>query len=297
MHLYDRNAVSVSDTQNKSWKEIDALLICLVEHFPNDRFLRKLLKGTMRTARDKGNPIRGNLVATGLRELIGHVLHSLAPDDQVRICVWFEQAADTNTVTRRQRAKYIVHAGLPDTFVKDTLKLDVRQFVQPLLYAIDELNKATHVRAETIVHKGRKVRAMTHEVLFGLLHLLDAAAASREEMKRVIAGVMHHAVFERLISETIQELDELSTHTVVDGHYIDTVEVRKMDATRISYVVTGEVEVELQYGSDSDVRDDIGFRQDDSYPYHATVSSYAATPLKIRSGDIDFAVDNSSFYE
>ena len=83
----------------------------------------------------------------------------------------------------------------------------------------------------------------------------------------------------------------------MDGHYIDTVEVRKMDATRICYVVTGQVEVELQYGSDSDVRDDIGFRQDDSYPYHATVSSNAAKPLEIRSSDVDFTVDNRRFFE
>ena len=40
---------------------------------------------------------------------------------------------------------------------------------------------------------------MIYEVLLGLLSLLSAAAASRGEMKHVIAGLMHHAVFDSLI--------------------------------------------------------------------------------------------------
>ena len=289
--------MSASNVQYISWNDIEALRTDLVEHFSDSRFLRKVLEGVMRVARDKRNPIRGNLVASGLREVIGHVLHTLAPDDEVRSCVWFEQAADTNTVTRRQRANYIVHAGLPHEFVRGTLKLNVSHIVQPVLDTIDGLSKATHIRSETIVDKGWQVRKMIRDVLLGLRGLLDAAAASREEMRRVIADVMHHAVFDRLIAETIQELDELSTHTVVDGHYIDTVEVKKITATRICYVITGHVDVELQYGSDSDVRKDIGFRQDASYPYNATVLSKSAKPLDIDSDDVEVFVDNSSFFE
>ena len=138
---------------------------------------------------------------------------------------------------------------------------------------------------------------MMHDVFNGLLGMMDAAATSRQEMKRAIADVMHHAVFENLISETIQELDELSTHTLVEGHYIDTVEVSEMGATQIAYVITGQVEVELQYGSDSDVRNDIGIRKNDSYPYSATISSNAKNPMEIHSGDIVLSVDNSSFFE
>ena len=138
---------------------------------------------------------------------------------------------------------------------------------------------------------------MMQNVLLGVVSLLDAAAASREEMKHAISEAMHHAVFENLISETIQELDELSTHTLVEGHYIDTVEVREMSATQIVYIVTGQVEVELQYGSNSDVASEIGFRPNDSYPYGATITSRAKEPLEIRSDDVDIAVDNSSFFE
>ncbi|ORE93849.1 hypothetical protein ATO4_15701 [Aurantimonas sp. 22II-16-19i] len=280
-----------------SWREINATKKALAERFPGDPFLPKLLKGVMRVARDKSNPIRGNLAASGLREIVGHVLHDLAPEQEVRRCVWFEQAKDTAGITRRQRANYIVHAGLPEAFVEDILSLDVREEVQPLLDAINELNRATHVQAETIIHKGRDVRKMIQNVLFGLVNLLEGAATARETMKHALAEVMHEAVFDNLISETIQELDELSTHTVVNGHAIDTIAVQLMNATTVCYVVTGEVEVELQYGSNSDVRNDIGFRRNDAYPYRAIITSCAAEPSEIHSNDVALTVDNRSFFE
>lgn len=269
----------------------------LLEWFPDDGFLKKLVKGVIRVARDKKNPIRGNLVASGLREVTGHILHSLAPDDEVRDCVWFVQAKDTKTVTRRQKAHYIVHAGLPEDFVKDVLKLEMTDFTKPLLDVFEALNKSTHVRSDTILHKGYVVRQLISEVFASLLDLLQAAAAAREEIVRETADVMHNALFENLISETIQELDELSTHTTVDGHYIDAVEVRSLTATKIEYAITGQVEIELQYGSNSDVRNDIGFRQEDSYPYYAVILSNPAQPMEIQPHDVTLQVDNSSFFE
>lgn len=283
--------------KKSNWKPVNELRQKLTESFPGDEFLESLLEGAWLVARDKSNPIRGNLVASALREVFGHILHSLAPDAEVRKCTWFEQAKDTKTVTRRQKARFIVHAGLPTVFVEDDLKLVIADYVDPLLDAFDKLNKATHVRAETIVFKGKEVRQLLSVVLQGLLDLLDAATNARSDLEHMISETMHYAVFENLISETIQELDELSTHTMVDGHQIDTVEVVELNAEQVVYEVTGEVEVELQYGSNSDIRKDIGARIDDSYPYKATVFSRAATPMKISAEDIELRVDNSSFYE
>ncbi|MEP2781100.1 MAG: hypothetical protein ABJP33_01510 [Pseudoruegeria sp.] len=140
--------------QKSNWKHLKAKRDELKENFPKDEFLEALLEGVWRVARDKSNPIRGNLVASALREIFGHILHTLAPDNEVRKCIWFEQAKDTKTVTRRQKAQYIVQAGLPVGFVKNDLKLELDDYTGPLLDAFNDLNKATHVRAETIVFKG-----------------------------------------------------------------------------------------------------------------------------------------------
>jgi len=278
------------------WSQLRKIRRALQERMPKDKFFETVLEGCFRVARDRDNPLRGNFAASGLREAIGHVLHSLAPDDDVRACVWFVQAQDTNTVTRHQRANYIVRAGLPDGFVSEILGIDVRDYTKPLIGVMDGLNKATHVRADTILAKGGKIRVMIKDVLLGLDQLLQAADESREAITRAVADVMQEAVFEKLISETIDELDELSTHTTVGGHNIDNVTVTKLDSSEISYRVEGEVEVELQYGSGSDLRNDIGFVQDDSYPYVVTVTCAVARPMEIRPDDLEISVDNRSFY-
>lgn len=280
-----------------AWEDVDSARRDLINLVPRDRFLEKLCKGAIRAGRDTTNPIRGNLVASALRELATHVLHDLAPDDEVRRCIWFEQAADTKTVTRSQRARYIVQAGLPNDFVKETLKVDAGAMAKPLLAAMDKLHKATHLRAETVVYKGSAVREMLYEVLTEIHALLEDAANARHSITGAVSTSLHNAVFENLILDTIQELDELSTHTRVDGHIIDEIKVRRLDAGEIEYRVTGEVEVELQYGSNSDVANDIGMRSDDSYPYKAKVIAAAARPLDIDAEAIQLTVDTSSFYE
>jgi len=279
------------------WKDVEVARRELLALVTRDRFLKKICKGAIKAGRDKTNPIRGNLVASALRELATHVLHSLAPDDEVRRCVWFEQARDTKTVTRGQRARYIVQAGLPDDFVKEKLKVDAGAVARPLLEALDKLHKATHVRAETVVYKGSSVRKMLYNVLSEIRALLEEAGQARALIKDAVAQALHNAVLESLILETIQELDELSTHTRVDGHMIEEIRVRRLDSTKIEYRISGEVEVELQYGSNSDVANDIGMRSDDSYPYTAKVSAAAAKPLEIDADAIRLTVDTSSFYE
>jgi hypothetical protein len=280
-----------------AWIDVETVRRDLIKRVPRDRFLRKLCKGAIKAGRDKTNPIRGNLVASALRELATYVLHSLAPDDEVRRCIWFEQAKDTKTVTRGQRARYIVQAGLPDDFVKERLKVDASAMAQPLLDAMDKLHKATHVRVETVVYKGSAVREMLYDVLSEIHALLEEADQARDSIKDEVSTALHDAVFENMILETIQELDELSTHTQIDGHVIDRIKVQRLNATEIEYRIFGEVEVELQYGSNSDVANDIGMRSDDSYPYRAKVIASADKPLDIDAEAIRIMVDTSSFYE
>jgi hypothetical protein len=178
-----------SNSKPRSWRELMELRRALQKRMHKDPFFETMLAGCFRVGQDKENPLRGNFLASGLREAIGHVLHSLAPDEAVRACVWFVQAKDTPTVTREQRANYIVRAGLPDQFVSDTLKIDVREYTKPLIEVMDGLNKATHVRSDTILSKGTEIRQMVQEVLLGIDQLLQAATGSREAMTEAVADV------------------------------------------------------------------------------------------------------------
>src|SRR5208283_5092883 len=96
-----------------------------------DDFSQKLLSGSLRVVWDDNNPIRVNLFALGIREMVRHVLAMKAPDDEVRDCGWFVAAMEKkkqnatpealkqiDVVTRRDRMVYATQGGLADDLLQ-----------------------------------------------------------------------------------------------------------------------------------------------------------------------------------
>ncbi|POY36268.1 hypothetical protein C3K47_10965 [Solitalea longa] len=68
---------------------------------------------------DKGNKLRFNNFAYGIRELSRHILHNLSPDKEVINCVWYKNdSKKPGQLTRAERVKYAIQKGLPDKFVE-----------------------------------------------------------------------------------------------------------------------------------------------------------------------------------
>jgi len=263
---------------------------------PEDKFFKTVLSGSLRAGQDQKNPLRGNFLASGLREAIGHLLDSLASDEEVRRCVWFVQDKNTPTVTRQQKANYIVRAGLPDWFVGQTLKINVRDHTKPLTGIMDRLHRATHVRPDTILSDDVQIRQMADDVLSGIDQLLQAADDSRKAITQAVEMVLFREIFDTFFFDTLDDLDVLSTHTTVSGHFLDTVTVTKLDSTEICYRATGNVDVELQYGSASDIENDMGMESEDSYPYIVNVNCDVTNPMKVDIRHGDLIVDTDGFY-
>lgn len=80
-----------------------------------DQFSRTVLAGAIAALRSD-NPLRAHHFATSIRELIGHILHTLAPDASVVKADWYR--AEDNKPTRRQRATYAVQGGMSDSRVE-----------------------------------------------------------------------------------------------------------------------------------------------------------------------------------
>lgn len=263
---------------------------------PNDSFLRTVLRGALMVG-ESNNPIRGNLCASALREVVGHLLHALAPDEKVVRCGWYKPDPKTNGPTRKQRTTYIVQGGLPTAFVTDTLHLDVNDVGRPLTKAMDRLHGSTHVRENTVLTDDEKIRGLVDSSLNSLLDLLDAAASCQREVHSKMEHQVNEAVFDKFISDTIQELDELSNHTRFEAHAVDDIKVVDVDSDLITYQVTGTVYVQLIYGSSSDFRRGDGATMNDSYPYKATLAAKVTEPMQVVPGSVDVFVDNSSFFD
>ena len=98
-----------------------------------------LLNGA-RQSLQSDNPDRARHVTTSVRELFTHILHGLAPDDEIRKWTTDESHFYNNRPTRRARLLYICRE-----FSCDPLTKFVEDDVRAALTLIGSLNAGTHV--------------------------------------------------------------------------------------------------------------------------------------------------------
>lgn len=89
----------------------------------------------------------------------------------------------------------------------------------------------------------------------------------------------------------------MATHYNVEDTQVDTVKINFMDATRIQFSVTGQVECCFQYGSGSDVHNGDGIVTYDSYPLTCDFEAPIATPMQVAVKAETLKIDNESFYQ
>lgn len=279
---------------NVSWKIVNQAKSKFLEGFPDDEFLKKLLDGTISVAKDKKNPVRGNQAASTLREVLGHVLSDQrVPEEKVQNCCWYVQNPEIDGPTRRQRVKYTIQAGLSDDYLNQIgFELEL---IDELNIKYQELNKFTHVSSHTVLSGGSKIRKMIYGVLNNLRELLMEVDYAYEKLCQDITGSVDEEVFEKLIMNTHQELDILSTHTCVDSYEIEEIKIIEIDDQNIRFGIKGQVHVNQNYGSTSEFREGDGLTLDCSYPFETTANSEVVTPgSPVEVGDIN--VDTDSWY-
>ena len=100
-----------------------------------------------------------------------------------------------------------------------------------------------------------------------------------------------------LLSETLLAVDEIATHHSVDEIYVDEVTVAAIGVDTITYVVTGSVEVTLQWGSNSDLRRGDGAETGQSFPFECEFRLPLDDPWNVDSAELSYVVDTSKWHD
>jgi hypothetical protein len=270
--------------------DVDALARRLI-----DDFSRTLLRGAIQVAMDANNPIRGNLFAAAIRELLSHMLHELAPDEEVQRCSWFQAETDDGRPTRAQRQRYVIQGGLDDTYVKTELKLDVDDLRRQLAATVKALNQATHLREKTVICETQSVEALAYESLGALSAMIDAIDHCRLEMMTAVTEALVDEATEEVLRETIQTIDEIATHHSIEEVYVDDVKTVKIDAYFVWYRATGSISAELQWGSNSDLRRGDGATLDHSFPFVCDIPAPVEDPRNFETSMIELRVEDGGW--
>lgn len=261
-------------------------------------FEKNLFAAAQKNLADKSNPLRLNNYSYAMRELIRHVLHRLAPDENVIQCSWYKNETDREKgITRKQRAYYAVQGGLDDSYVKDTLELEVDDIHKDLIKAINRLSKFTHIEPNVFDLPEAEVESLvneTTEAVYGFL------ATINDCRKLVIDGLWEHidsAVIDETLRETIIAIDELATHHFIDEVYTDKIAIFEINHESILFLVEGAVGCELQWGSNSDLRRGDGAVLPQSFPFTCELSSPVYEPESVETIESSLRVNTSSWYE
>lgn len=257
-----------------------------------DDFSAQVLTGALAVLDAPSNPIRLNQFAAAMRELFGHTLHALAPDENVTKCEWFEHQAGTKGPTRRQRAKYATQGGLSDDYIAE-IGVNVEHLHDMAIKAVDDMSKYTHVRPGTIIDNPHEIAVFVDGAMHALLGLFASFAECRSRVLDALSKEIDDEAVDALITETIQNVDELAPHHSVEEVYVEETRVVSLTHDTIYFKATGTLVVGLQWGSNSDVSRGDGIELDDSFPFEVTMQS----PIDDVSSfyEVEYRVDTSSW--
>lgn len=151
--------------------------------------------------------------------------------------------------------------------------------------------KMTPQKKEAIIGIGNYVRSQ------GNYKFLVVIANPPKEKKLEIMDI-ESLLFQTMINDLPDELDELSSHTLIDD--ISDVDIDEIEINKNSIYVTGNgvVDVELQMGSDGDARRGDAFNTNESFPFDFDITLEYNSKQELQITEVNnLNVDTSAFYE
>lgn len=236
-------------------------------------FERELCKAAFDNLSQESNKLRFSNFSYTLRELIRHTLHRLSPDKHILNCSWYtNQIPDKdNGITRAQRIKYAVQGGIDDITINNVLNLDIDNLNTQWKEVLEVLNKYTHINEDALNISSELISSHVKECIYSFHELFKSIKEARETIILKLEQKIEETLIDQVISNYIEEIGEMATHYWTNGLDIGDYEIIDIDHKNIVIEVTGNIDATLQYGSDSDVRNDIGGTIDKDFQFTATI--------------------------
>ena len=245
------------------------------------------------------NPLRLNNFAYALRELTRHLLHRLAPNEELERCNWFKpDSTSSNGITRKQRIKFCIQGGLSDFYVEKKLMIDeIDTVATDLVAIISQLSNYTHIEQATFNTDESEVEQVATECLDSTLAFVNKISELREFVAEKLLDDISDKLMDRINSESVVELMEISTHQFIEDISPETVSVISINSSSLEMKVIGTIDAQLIYGSGSDRRKGDGAEIPVSFPIISDMEVLFKQPLGSEINLHSFAVDISSWYE
>lgn len=267
----------------------------------SDSFDKELVDYAFRNLEDKDNPLKLNNFSYVLRELLYRILNRKAPHKEVVKCSWFSPMIkkEPSQATKVQQMQYLMLDHFPYEFVKHILGIDTENVADYLNDTLKSMNAYTHVNQRSINLSDVEMNKRVNEICTLFTNLFGVVKKIRSRIHKGVLETIDNNLLETMYVETFNEIDILSTHSTIESYLIHNKEIERVTDKELICKINGEVAVHLQYGSDSDIKNDKGYETSMSFPF---TSSFSCTLMEngienyeIKPGNIE--IDTDSFYE
>lgn len=251
-----------------------------LKEFLETDFEKDLLEEAINNLNNKSK-IRHCNFAYATRSLIDYIFEKrLSPNEKVINATWYSQEKEDIKVTRNQRYKYFIQGEIDDYFINEIINFEnVDEIVRNFNKNVYKLSKYTHIKPEIFYSSENEISAFICEIENSIDEILEEITHIKNKLLDRLNIWLFNTVNEEFVSQTIQEIDELCTHYEIE--YVDIEDLEILNSNNKSLFldigepfiikITGNINVEHQYGSDGDYRRGDGLRYNASYPYEMTI--------------------------
>lgn len=257
----------------------------------DSRFERDLYEAAMFNLEDHRNKLRFHNFAFAMRELVGHTLARLAPDDEVQKCIWWKKKPENvvHQVTRVERCVYATQGGLSNHYVMKRLGLDFSREYEDLRDAVVRLSEYVHITPQVFALEDDDIDRLAEETIEAVAGLMACIQECRAAVGDRLSEAISDAAVHQVVGESLDAVDELATHYYLEDVYVDSHEVTRITSEAVHFKVSGTLDVTLQWGSNSDLRNGDGAEMDESFDFTCELTCETPNP---DSNGLEF-VDNS----
>ena len=268
----------------------------------NDGFEKELYLASLKNLSDVDNPIRFNNFAYCMREIVELVIKRYSKNGEIRKCWWFKsyREKDPKYVSTSQQAKYAIQGGLHKDIVDEIMQqYDDEETIDKIILrfkdAHDQLNEHTHV-GEKEFNIGDKaceklaseVLAITSDIFYLVDHFRDVTFVS-------IKDRVSQELTSEFIDSTLDDIDILSTHSVIDHSEIDDFYLTEINSSSVVICGRGTAYFNLQWGSGSDMKRGDGAKMNESFPFTFELHANVNNIKELSVGGKGINVDTSSW--
>ena len=125
--------------------------------------------------------------------------------------------------------------------------------------------------------------------------MLVSASEARRELVDAIIGQVEDEVISAALSETVMSVYDISPHHSIDEVYIGGLEVVRIGAENVEFKAYGSLGVQLQWGSNSDIRRGDGMLKRENFRLTMTLTSSVDDPTAVIGNDETLFVDTSAW--